>query len=99
MLSWPFFRVGLTGGIASGKSTVARQLAELGCRLVEADVLAREVVVLVVGMSLLDNAGQVVNQWPTPATPSPRRHTVGELARQRPTRTEYHPTRTGGSGT
>jgi dephospho-CoA kinase len=42
--SRPFFRVGLTGGIASGKSTVARQLAELGCRLVEADVLAREVV-------------------------------------------------------
>ncbi len=41
---WPFFRVGLTGGIASGKSTVARQLAALGCRLVEADVLAREVV-------------------------------------------------------
>jgi dephospho-CoA kinase len=40
----PFFRVGLTGGIASGKSTVSRQLAELGCRLVDADVLAREVV-------------------------------------------------------
>jgi dephospho-CoA kinase len=42
--AWPFFRVGLTGGIASGKSTVARRLGELGCRLIEADVLAREVV-------------------------------------------------------
>ncbi len=40
----PFLLVGLTGGIASGKSAVSRQLAELGCRLVEADVLAREVV-------------------------------------------------------
>ena len=39
-----FFLVGLTGGIASGKSTVSRQLAELGCRLIDADVLAREVV-------------------------------------------------------
>jgi dephospho-CoA kinase len=39
-----FFLVGLTGGIASGKSTVSRQLAELGCRIVDADVLAREVV-------------------------------------------------------
>jgi dephospho-CoA kinase len=36
--------VGLTGGIASGKSAVSRQLAELGCRVVDADVLAREVV-------------------------------------------------------
>jgi dephospho-CoA kinase len=42
--SRPFFLVGLTGGIASGKSTVARQLVELGCRLIDADVLAREVV-------------------------------------------------------
>lgn len=36
--------MGLTGGIASGKSAVSRQLAELGCRVVDADVLAREVV-------------------------------------------------------
>ena len=40
----PYFLVGLTGGIASGKSIVSRQLAELGCRLVDADILAREVV-------------------------------------------------------
>lgn len=36
--------IGLTGGIASGKSTVARQLAELGVCVIDADALAREVV-------------------------------------------------------
>jgi dephospho-CoA kinase len=37
-------RVGLTGGIGSGKSTVARRLAEHGAVLIDADKLAREVV-------------------------------------------------------
>jgi dephospho-CoA kinase len=37
-------RVGLTGGIASGKSEVARRLAELGAVLIDADLLAREAV-------------------------------------------------------
>lgn len=37
-------RVGLTGGIGAGKSTVARRLVELGARLVDADQVAREVV-------------------------------------------------------
>jgi dephospho-CoA kinase len=37
-------RVGLTGGVASGKSTVSAILAELGAVVVDADVLAREVV-------------------------------------------------------
>ncbi len=37
-------RIGLTGGIGSGKSTVSRLLAERGARIVDADVLAREVV-------------------------------------------------------
>jgi len=37
-------RVGLTGGIGAGKSTVARRLAALGAVLVDADVIAREVV-------------------------------------------------------
>lgn len=36
--------IGLTGGIASGKSTVARLLRELGAPVVDADVLAREAV-------------------------------------------------------
>jgi dephospho-CoA kinase len=38
------FLIALTGGIASGKSLVATRLAELGAVLVDADVLAREVV-------------------------------------------------------
>lgn len=36
--------VGLTGGIAAGKSTVARRLAELGAVVIDADHLAREAV-------------------------------------------------------
>ena len=37
-------RIGLTGGIGSGKSTVAALLAERGARVVDADRIAREVV-------------------------------------------------------
>jgi dephospho-CoA kinase len=37
-------RVGLTGGIASGKSLVADIFVELGAALVDADVVARDVV-------------------------------------------------------
>ena len=36
--------IGLTGGIATGKSTVAGLFAELGARLIDADRVAREVV-------------------------------------------------------
>lgn len=35
-------RVGLTGGIACGKSTVARMFSELGAQVVDADVLVHE---------------------------------------------------------
>lgn len=35
--------IGLTGGIASGKSTVSALLVNKGARLVDADVIAREV--------------------------------------------------------
>ncbi|MFK7865161.1 MAG: dephospho-CoA kinase [Pseudohongiellaceae bacterium] len=38
------FVVGLTGGIGSGKTTVADCFADLGINLVDADLLAREVV-------------------------------------------------------
>jgi dephospho-CoA kinase len=37
-------RIGLTGGIGSGKSTVSALLAERGAVIVDADVIAREVV-------------------------------------------------------
>lgn len=36
--------VGLTGGIASGKSTVSQYLRELGAEIIDADVIARELV-------------------------------------------------------
>jgi len=37
-------RIGLTGGIGSGKSTVANYFAALGVPIIDSDVLAREVV-------------------------------------------------------
>jgi dephospho-CoA kinase len=36
-------RVGLTGGIATGKTTVVAMLRELGCRVLEADKIAHQV--------------------------------------------------------
>lgn len=36
-------RIGLTGGLATGKSFVGRALAELGCHLLKADELGHEV--------------------------------------------------------
>lgn len=36
--------IGLTGGIASGKSTVAKMIRELGIPIIDADQIAREVV-------------------------------------------------------
>jgi dephospho-CoA kinase len=35
-------RAGLTGGIGSGKSAVAAMMRELGCRILDADALARD---------------------------------------------------------
>lgn len=39
-------KIGLTGGIASGKSTVSEYLTSLGIEIVDADLLAREVLIL-----------------------------------------------------
>ncbi len=39
-----FLLVGLTGGIGTGKSTVSRMFRDLGCLIIDADLLAREVV-------------------------------------------------------
>ena len=37
-------RIGLTGGIGAGKSTVSRAFAECGGVIVDGDVISREVV-------------------------------------------------------
>jgi dephospho-CoA kinase len=39
-----FLLVGLTGSIATGKSTVSAMFRRLGCEIIDADLLAREVV-------------------------------------------------------
>ena len=62
-------RVGLTGGLASGKSFVGRALADLGCYLIEADKLGHEVmmpdgeaydgIVREFGTSILDAEGRI----------------------------------------
>jgi len=61
------FRVALTGGIASGKTTVANMFGELGAMLIDTDIIAREVVepgtrglqqiVGLFGESILDSGG------------------------------------------
>ncbi len=51
--------VGLTGGIASGKSTVARFFADLGAPVIDADQLARDVVAP--GTPGLDT---IARRWP-----------------------------------
>ena len=62
--------IGLTGGIAAGKSTVSKQLAALGAHVIDADrvghrVLMRggeayPVVVAAFGAEVLDEAGEIV---------------------------------------
>lgn len=37
-----YFRVGLTGGVACGKSTVSQLFSELGATIIDADVIARQ---------------------------------------------------------
>jgi dephospho-CoA kinase len=52
-------RVGLTGGIGSGKSEVARTLAQLGAYVIDTDVLAREAVA-----PYSDGLMQIARVWP-----------------------------------
>jgi dephospho-CoA kinase len=62
-------RVGLTGGLASGKSFVGQALADLGCYLIEADELGHEVmlpggeayeaIVQEFGREILDSEGRI----------------------------------------
>ncbi len=65
-------RIGLTGGIASGKTTVADMFAELGVPVIDTDVIAREVVepgqpalvklVEAFGAEILSHAGRLDRQ-------------------------------------
>ena len=67
--SWTVFRVGLTGGIATGKSTVAAMFADLGVPVIDSDHIAREIVqpgqpaladiVAAFGPEVLDARGQL----------------------------------------
>jgi dephospho-CoA kinase len=62
-------RVGLTGGLASGKSFVGQALGDLGCHLIQADLLGHEVLLpggeayqLVIshfGSEILDDSGRI----------------------------------------
>jgi dephospho-CoA kinase len=70
--SGPILRVGLTGGIASGKTTVADLLAGLGVFVLDADAVAHSVmepgapaydpVVERFGKSILDEDGRIVRR-------------------------------------
>jgi dephospho-CoA kinase len=63
------FLIGLTGNIATGKSEVARMLAELGAQVIDADRVAHQVmqpggpaygpVVEAFGLDILDGDGQI----------------------------------------
>jgi dephospho-CoA kinase len=66
------FLIGLTGGIAAGKSTVAKHWVSLGATEIDADILAREVVApgtkganevkATFGEDLFDSAGNLDRQ-------------------------------------
>jgi len=60
--------IGILGGVASGKSTVAAEFARLGCKVIDADKIAHELlegkdvkdnVVSVFGKVILDSGGEI----------------------------------------
>ena len=63
---------GLTGGTGSGKSTVAQYLRELGCEVVDADLIARQVtekgspvldeIAKAFGSDILDENGELIRK-------------------------------------
>ena len=64
--------IGLTGGIASGKTTVSNMFVKLGAHLIDADVIARDVVkpdkpawkeiVSAFGESVLDDKKEIIRE-------------------------------------
>jgi dephospho-CoA kinase len=75
--------VGLTGGIASGKSTVARAFATLGVPVVDADQLAREVVAK--GTPGLDEIARTFGEGVLLADGSLDRKALGAIVFSEPT--------------
>ena len=60
--------IGIIGGIGSGKSTVAAEFAKLGCKVIDADKIAHELldepavkakVVGLFGRTILDSEGKI----------------------------------------
>jgi len=60
--------IGIVGGIGSGKSTVAAEFAKLGCKIIDADKIAHELlernpvkekIVASFGQAVLDSAGKI----------------------------------------
>jgi len=60
--------IGILGGIASGKSTVAAEFAKLGCKVIDADKIVHELLQKTVvkdkitglfGQAILDSAGKI----------------------------------------
>jgi dephospho-CoA kinase len=63
--------IGILGGIGSGKSTVAAEFTKLGCKVIDADKIAHELldepavkekVVGLFGQAILDSAGKIVRE-------------------------------------
>lgn len=72
--------IGLTGGIASGKSTIAKMLVERGALLVDADQVAREVVLP--GESALEAIASLFGQAVLLPDGSLNRKALGEIVFQ-----------------
>lgn len=70
-------KIGLTGGIASGKSTIASLLVERGALLVDADQVAREVVLP--GEQALEAIASTFGQAVLEADGSLNRKALGEI--------------------
>ena len=60
--------IGILGGVGSGKSTVAAEFAKLGCKVIDADKIAHELleseavkekIVASFGKAILDSAGKI----------------------------------------
>jgi len=63
--------IGIVGGICSGKSTVANEFAKLGCKIIDADKIAHELlqkkdvkekIVNLFGQNILNSTGKIEHQ-------------------------------------